>query len=116
MHLWDVLGSVSPGTVRRMPRSPSTSAAELARAAHGPAAAADAGRASSFLTPANDFLQLPALLEAKNSPVLVFSVYSQTSKKTQPQDKQDIEDYLPSLSSYIQGAPSPCCRAGQTRC
>lgn len=85
MHLQDVLGSVSLGTVRRMPRSPCTSAAQLARAAHGPAAAADTGRASPFLAPASDFadhIQLPALPEANTSPVLVFSVYSQTSQKT----------------------------------
>lgn len=77
MHLWDVLGSVSPGTVKRMPRSPSSSAAELAGAAHEPVAAANTERASPFLTPASDFadhIQLPASLEANNSPVLVFSV------------------------------------------
>lgn len=85
MHLQVVLGSVSPGTVRRMPGSPSTSAAGPARAARGPAAAADTGRASPFLTPAGDsadHIQLPALPEANDSPVLVFSVYNQASQKT----------------------------------
>lgn len=93
MHLQDVLGSVSPGTVRRMHRSPCTSAAELARAAHGPAAAAaDTGTASPFLTPESDFaehIQLPALPEADNSPVLVLSVYSQTAEKTEPKQNKE---------------------------
>lgn len=45
----------------------------------------DTWRASPFLTPTSDFaahIKLPTLPKANNSPVLVFSIYNQTSQKT----------------------------------